>query len=85
MSRVGFQILLNTKEEIIKTFKMDVQKRRGSSYCGLFTIATATALAHVEEPPETYWFEHGKMCQHLLECLEKEHMTPSLVTLLTVC
>ena len=62
--------------KIIRTHIMDVQKQRASSECGLFAIANATALTHVEEPPETCWFEHGKMCQPLLESLENEHMTP---------
>ena len=62
--------------KIIKTHIMDVPKQRGSSECGLFAVATATALTQVEEPPETCWFEHGKMRQALLESLENEHMTP---------
>ena len=56
---------------------MNVQNLKGSSDCSLFAIATATALAH-GIPPETYWFDHRKMCQ--LECLEKEHMTPFPLT-----
>ena len=67
--------LLSTKYQIIKTHIMDVQKQVGSSDCGLFAIANATALAYAIRP-DTCWYDQGKMHQHLYECLQQEDLTP---------
>ena len=41
----------------------------GSADCGLFALASATALAHGEEPG-SLMFEHKEMRPHLIKCLE---------------
>ena len=71
--------LLSTKYQIIKTHCiMDVQKQVGSSDCGLFTMANATALAYAIRP-DTCWYDQGKMRQHLYECLQQEDLTQFLL------
>ena len=43
--------------------------QNGSSDCGLFALATATALANGEEPGSCI-FDQKQMRPHLIKCLE---------------
>ena len=54
---------------------IDVQKQKGQSDCGLFAIAFATSLAHLQDPAsKTY--DQAKMRTHLIHCFETQSMTP---------
>ena len=54
---------------------MKFQKQKGSSDCGVFTIAAITAAAFGQEPI-TSKFIQGKMRPHLLTCFQNKKMTP---------
>ena len=41
--------------------------------CGVFAIATATALANSLDPGNIQ-FEQRKMWHHMIECFEKSHL-----------
>ena len=56
----------------IKTVPM--QKQRGGDHCGLFAIATATALAFGVDPAELT-FQQDAMRTHVLKCFEEGLMT----------
>ena len=67
-----------TKKKIQKTFSSKikfvvpiVQKQQGHKDCGLFSIAYATHLAFGKTRFE---FKQDCMCQHLVECIEKQHI-----------
>lgn len=47
----------------------------GSSDCGLFVIAFATALIY-ECQPGLFLFDQDKMRQHLISCFENGQITP---------
>ena len=53
---------------------LDVQHQRGSSDCGLYAIALATALCEGKDPC-TQLFYQDCMRSHLIECLEMDKMT----------
>ena len=58
------------------TFKIhNTQFQKGSSDCGLFSIAYATDLAYGNDPA-SYRYDQTKLRSHFLECLEKEFLTP---------
>ena len=48
---------------------MPFQKQKGASDCGLFSIATATAILFGQDPAWSS-FEQHKMRNHLLNCIE---------------
>ena len=50
------------------------QMQDGSSDCGLFTIAFATALASGIQPVRCF-FNQGAMRSHLTKCLHEQNMT----------
>ena len=51
------------------TIKGVLLQRTGSADCGLFALASATALAHGKEPGSLV-FERKEMRPHLIKCLE---------------
>ena len=63
-----FQIEGLLKLNIVKT-----QTQEGGDDCGLFAIATATALAFGTDPLP---FQQSDMRAHLFKCFEGRHMTP---------
>ena len=63
--------LLATQQPNIKVKFMDVQMQSGSSNCGLFTIAYATAL-RFGLPRGNFFFEQSEMRSHLQKCLEEQ-------------
>ena len=62
--------LLACKEKVINVSQMNVQCQDGGSDCGLFAIASATALVNVIQPAHCM-FDQGAMRQHLLTSLEE--------------
>ena len=48
-------------------------QQSGTKDCGLFSIATATALANGLNP-SSIQFDQRKMRLHLIECFEKSHL-----------
>lgn len=65
-------LLCTHSPEIILKYK-DTQKQLGSSDCGLFAIASATALILGYQSGE-YIFDQSRMRRHLLQCLENRKM-----------
>ena len=66
-------ILITPHSSIILHF-MDVQFQSGSSDCGLFAIAYATALVF-GEMPQKFCFDQKKLRSHLFKCLENKNVT----------
>ena len=66
-------LLFTTHKQITLSFR-DVQRQVGSSDCGLFAIAFATAIAFGLDPGGIL-FDQQKLRQHLLDCFEKRGMT----------
>ena len=75
-----------TKDAIVKKFQFDSSKppdvklvkfgkQKGSSDCGLFAIAAATAAAFGQEP-STLKFIQEKMRTHLVTCFQNQKMSP---------
>lgn len=52
-----------------------VERREGSNDCGVYAIAYATDLAHGRNPYR-YSYLQADMRKHLMECLEKEFLSP---------
>lgn len=51
----------------------DTQKQNGSSDCGLFSIAAATALCNGVKPQECNW-DQNEMRQHLVNCFKAKSL-----------
>ena len=51
------------------------QKQKGSSDCGLFAIAFATAVAHGINPSKLK-LKQEAMRPHLINCFNKRHISP---------
>lgn len=51
----------------------DICQQKGSSDCGLYAVAFATALCKGFDPM-TVEFDQSKMRKHLLQCLERGHI-----------
>ena len=66
--------LLYSKEKKISLLFKDVQMQDGSSDCGVFAIAFATAITFGLDPG-AFLFDQSKMRQHLLQCLQKSKMS----------
>jgi len=67
-----------TKQRIKKTFVTKVkfvmprvQKQQGYKDCGLFSMAFVTHLAFRKTD---FKIQQGCMCQHLIDCFEKQHI-----------
>ena len=73
LARAQIASLLATQQPTIKVKFMDVQMQSGTSDCGLFAIAYATALS-LGLPPGMFQFEQSQMRSHLQNCLEKGKM-----------
>ena len=54
---------------------MRMSKQVGSSDCGLYAVAVATALAFGIDPTASI-FNQDDMSSHLKECFEKQKMDP---------
>ncbi len=67
--------LLHSEAPKIYLNFMDTQIQAGGCDCGLFAIANATALAHMDDPGKLF-YDQKKMRQHLFQCLEKGIITP---------
>ena len=63
-----------------KVFKFDVlntMPQPNAHDCGVFALACATDLAHGHDPVLSEWnIEGNTMRMHLLECLERGHVSP---------
>ena len=60
----------NPRVQLIKT-----QKQVGSHDCGLFAVAMATAILNGHDP-KTIRFHQQSMREHLIQCFEKQLITP---------
>ena len=78
LAKAQIASLLATQQPTIRVKFMDVQMQSGSSDCGLFAIAYATALSF-GLPPGMFQFEQPKMHSHLQTCLEEGRMTMFLI------
>ena len=67
--------LLQTPKESITLHQMQMQQQSGGSDCGLFAIATATALCFGIPPNSCEW-EQRNMRKHLLKCFVQGKMEP---------
>ena len=67
--------LLQTKSNKITIEYMDMQLRKGSSDCGLFAIATATASCHAQNSVHLEYLQ-GSMRKHLLKAFEVKALHP---------
>ena len=56
----------------VSVFLEPSQQQQGGSDCGVFAIATCTALAHGITP----LFKQEKMRQHLVQCFENAKLSP---------
>ena len=66
--------LLASEEPELQLNYMNVMMQSGTSECGVFAIAFATALAYGENPTQ-YLFDQSEMRSHLTTCLERGQMT----------
>ena len=66
--------LLHTEYPVIKLHYRDVQKQEGSSDCGLYALAFATALIFGRKPEECS-FNQSLMRAHLLQCFEERKIS----------
>ena len=71
--------LLATPKPAITVKYMDTQMQCGSTDCGIFAIAFATALANGEQPGGLH-FEQPQMRKHLMHCLEAQCLSGFPVT-----
>ena len=71
--------LLATPKPAITVNYMDTQMQCGSTDCGIFAIAFATALANGEQPGG-FHFEQPRMRKHLMHCLEAQYLSAFPVT-----
>ena len=67
--------LLRTQLNSITLQMMQAQVQTRGSDCGLFAIATATALCHEIPPSNTMW-DQCRMRAHLIKCFENGKMLP---------
>ena len=65
-------LIQTEKPEIYLKF-MDVPAQAGTSDCGLYAVAYATALALGMQPEEFHFDQHA-MRKHLYQCFEKQKM-----------
>ena len=86
-SMLSFNVPRRTKEQIaailffshehISLHFQAVQVQRGSTDCGIFAIAFVTSLCYGEDPVQTNYVQH-ELRSHLLNCLERRHLTTFL-------
>lgn len=76
-SRTKEQIasICNCSSEQINIDMVDVQQQSDGKDCGLFALAYMTAFCYSQDPSEKY-FVHHQLRSHLVECLEKQAMSP---------
>lgn len=65
-------LLFTNEPEIVLKYK-DSQIQSGAADCGLFAIASATALVLGKQPGE-FFIDQSKMRSHLLQCFENRKM-----------
>ena len=66
--------LVQTKTKELRLNFLNTSQQRRSSDCGLYAIATATAICAGKDPC-TQMFHQDQMRAHLLKCLINERMT----------
>ena len=76
--------LLYTQHSHIMLVFKDVQMQCGSSDCGVFSIAFATALAHWQQPGN-FIFDQHKLREHLFNCFESRKMSTFPIKKLQTC
>ena len=67
--------LLHTSKPTIVIQQPRMQQQTGGSDCGLFAVATATAICNGQKP-ETIRFDQTQMRQHLLKSLDEKLLLP---------
>lgn len=70
--------LLQTRCSQISVDHMNVQFQKGGSDCGLFAIATATAICHGQNPLQ-FEYNQAFMREHLLKALLRDE-SPSFIS-----
>ena len=71
--KLQMSLLLHKQHSHIMLVFKDVQMQCGSSDCGAFSIAFATALAHGQQPGN-FIFDQHKLREHLFNCFESRKM-----------
>ena len=66
--------MLACKGSQIEIKIIDVQRQKGTSDCGLFAVAFATALANGIQP-ERLEFEQDRMRKHLYRCFNQDALS----------
>ena len=70
----SFAKMINSTSSQFKVNVMSVQQQPNAIDCGLFAIAFATDLLHGNSPSNVS-YEHEKIRQHLLICLQQDSFT----------
>ena len=73
-SKAQIAALLATQLPSIELKYMDTQMQSGSSDCGLFAVAFATAIVFGKQPG-LFSFDQSQMREHLKKCLEQQCIT----------
>ena len=73
--RVKYGLSDVTDKPTITIQRAPMQLQRGGSDCGLFAIASATAICNGQSP-ENIQFDQSQMRPHLLKCLEDKLLMP---------
>ena len=72
--KVQITALFATQLPSIELMYMDTQMQSGSSDCGLFAVAFATAIVFGKQPG-LFYFDQSQMREHLIKCLEQQNIT----------
>ena len=71
----SFLVPLSPPVEAIQFDMINIEGQRNTFDCGVLAIASATELAHGQDPVLCSWDTSRVMRDHLLSCLENGHMT----------
>ena len=71
--QINVQLMSPHKKYEIKVKIIDTPKQSGSTDCGLYAIATSTAIAYGSDPQELIYFQ-SDMRAHLIDCIKKQSM-----------
>ena len=74
MLKMQIASLLCTQESSISLIFKGTQKQIGSSECGLYAIAFATALMFGQQPG-AFFFDEKSLRKHLVDCFQKQRMS----------
>ena len=75
ISKETENIIYNQFDPLCSLEIVNMKKQHGGNDCGVYAIAVSTALAFNLDPASII-FDQGKMRSHLVQCIEKEMVTP---------